>query len=206
MLEAITLNDLIKDLNKRHGDAEEVPLALLIGSANCNFMRDNILQRINDYHHGSNYGINFYLPGYGAYWYGHLGPQETVCTINDVDWLYSSKLFNEFINELETRTRWEYSGEVELLLLSYKNGTLDFSEVVIFRLDKMVAEGVISSPANLFYKIFRRFKVVNSVHKASDQFTLKYIGEEIVKDITNTIPLVNQLMKGRHYCTRDISR
>jgi len=204
-LEAVNYNKLLIDLRKRHGYANEIPIALLIGSADSNFMKDNILQRINDYHHGSNHRIDFYFPGYGAYWHGHCGPQTTVCTIDKVNWLYSSKLFNDFIVNLENRTKWKYSGEAELILLNYRNGEIDYSEVLIFWLDKMVNEKIISSPANLFYKIFRKFRNSNSLEGISDSFTFGVIGEAIITEIINSVPLANKLVKGKHYCTKNIS-
>lgn len=204
MIEAISYNKLLLKLRKQHGDALEVPIALLIGSADSNFMKENILQRINDYHHGSNHHINFYFPGYGAYWYGHCGPETVVCSVDEVDWLFSSKLFNEFIIELENRTKWNYSGEVELILVNYRSGQLDFSEVMVFWLDRMVNEGVITSPANLFYSIFRKFRNSSSITNVSDKLTLSQISEGILTEVVNKVPLAKELVKGRHYCTRNI--
>ena len=206
MIEAISFKALISNLREKYDDATEVPIGILIGNANNSFMEDSILKRIDYYHHRSNKNVDFYFPGYGAYWHGHYGPQTTVCTVNGVEWLFSDKLFVEFVEELETISKWEYTGEVELLILNYRNGYLDFSEVIIFWLDKMVNEGVIYSPANLFEKIFRKFSKAKSVNFISNTLTLGFITNEIIKEILIGVPIAKEFIKGRHYCTRNLSR
>jgi len=85
---------------------------------------------LNYYHHLSGKNINFYLPGYGAYWYGSYPDGQVVAKINGVEWSYSDQMFIDFINDLETYSKWRYSGETELLMLEYKEGKLSFDDVV----------------------------------------------------------------------------
>lgn len=205
MLEAISYHLLIEDLKRKHGSADKVPIGILIGNAHCDFMKDNILSRINQYHHRSNYNIDFYLPGYGAYWYGNCGPQEVVCTIDKVDWLFSDKLFCEFIAQLESVSKWTYSGETELILLNYSNGNLDFSEVVVFWLDKMVRDGIIYSPASFFENIFMLFKNNATVYEVSDRLATRGIGNSIWKILCEQIPIL-KLIKNKYFCTRNYSK
>lgn len=206
MIESISFQKLKEKLNRRHGDAEEIPIALLIGSADSGFMKKYVLNRMNDYHHASKHHLDFYFPGYGAYWNGCYGEEEIVCEVDNNKWLYSSKKFHEFIEELENETKWQFSGEVELILLNYTKGNLDFSEAIVLHLDQMVKEDVITSPASLFYKIFRKFKKPKTVHKLSDQFTLGVIGKGILSELGKHIPGSKELIKGRHYVTRNLSK
>lgn len=204
MLEAISFEDMIQDLKEKHGNHSTVTVGILIGNANCNFMKDNILSKINQYHHRSNDNIDFYFPGYGAYWYGHCGPQETVCVVDGVSWLYSDKLFCEFIDVLETKSKYQYSGETDLILINYINGKLDFSEVMVFWLDRMQKDGIIYSPANFFETIFRMFKNNMFVYEASDKLAIKGIGKVIINMLTKKIPLL-KLYENNWYCVRDFS-
>ena len=56
------------------------------------------------------------MPGYGAYWYESYPDGQVVTKIEGVDWSFSDKMFVCFINDLETYSKWEYSGESELLM------------------------------------------------------------------------------------------
>lgn len=81
---------------------------------------------------------NFYLPGYGAYWYGTYSDGRVVTKINGAEWWFSDQMFIQFIDEPETYSSWKYSGESELLILEYKNGRLLFENVIRLQLDNMI--------------------------------------------------------------------
>lgn len=57
---------------------------------------------LNYYHHVTGNNLNFYLPGYGAYWYGTYPDGQVVFKIDGTEWSYSDKMFVEFIEDLET--------------------------------------------------------------------------------------------------------
>lgn len=204
MVEAISYNDLLEELRNRYKENGTVTVGLLLGNANCNFMKSNILNKINQFHHRSNHNVDFYFPGYGAYWHGCFGEEETVSTVGGVKWLFSDKLYCEFIEELESHSKWRYSGETELILLSFKNGELDFSEMLVFWLDKMVSDQVIYSPSNFFETVFRLFKDNNSVYGASDMLAFKGISESIYELIKQKIPF-SELLNNKWYCIKDYS-
>ncbi|ABW19400.1 hypothetical protein [Alkaliphilus oremlandii] len=205
MLEAISYKDLIKDLKKKHGEECQVTVGILIGNAHCNFVKDFILSKIDQYHHRSNHNIDFYFPGYGAYWYGYYGPQETVCVVDGVEWLHSDKLFCEFIDELEYRSKWEYSGETELILINFINGKLDFSEVMVFWLDRMVRDEIIYSPANFFQRIFNMFKNKETLFSVSDKLVLRGIGNSIIDMVKDNVSFL-ELYNNKWFCTKNISQ
>lgn len=167
-------------------------------------MKSNILNKINQFHHRSNHNVDFYFPGYGAYWYGCFGEEEVVSIVGGVKWLFSDKLYCEFIDELESHSKWRYSGETELILLNFKNSELDFSEMLVFWLDKMVSDHVIYSPSNLFEIVFRLFKDNNSLFSASDRLALKGISESILELIKEKIPF-SELLNNKWYCIKEYS-
>jgi hypothetical protein len=204
MVEAILYKELIKDLKEKHGEECQVTIGILIGNAHCVFVKDFILSKIDQYHHRSNNNIDFYFPGYGAYWHGDNGSQETVCAVDGVDWLYGDKLFCKFIDDLECRSKWEYSGETELILINFINGKLDFSEVMVFWLDKMVKDGIIYSPANFFEHIFKMFRKKETVSSVSDKLALRGIGNSIIDMVKDRIPF-GELYNNKWFCKRNLS-
>ncbi|WP_300384675.1 hypothetical protein [Clostridium sp.] len=206
MIEAISFEGMMQDLKEKHGDESIVTVGILIGNANCNFVKEYILSKINQYHHRSNSDIDFYFPGYGAYWNGYFGAEEIVCKVNNVDWLYSDKLLFDFINVLETKSKYKYSGETDLILINYKNGELDFSEVMVFWLDRMQRDGVIYSPANFFETVFRMFKDRMSVYEASDRLAIKGIGRCIINMIKEKVSLLGLYDDNNWYCVRDFAK
>ncbi|WHH58263.1 hypothetical protein [Petroclostridium sp. X23] len=206
MLEAISYEGILNDLKQKHGDADEVTIGILFGDANSPFMKEYILNRINQYHHRSSYDVDFYFPGYGAYWHGHCGPQKTVCCIDGVEWLFSDKMFSDFINDFESMSKWSFSGEVELILLNYRKGQLDFSELMVFWLDRMVKDNIIYSPANFFEMLFRKFRKSKSIHETSDELVLKGICNLLIDEIKKHIPLSDLFSKNKYFCTYSMSQ
>lgn len=206
MIEAITYENLIENLIKKYGTESKCVIGILLGNSNSPFMREGILSRIDYYHHRSGNNIDFYFPGYGAYWYNECGKQEIVCSIENVDWLFSSKLYSDFIEKIENQSKWKYSGETELLLLTFSNGELNFKEVMIFWLDKMVEKGIIYSPSNFFEEIFRLFKKKSSVYYNSDILTIKGIGNDILEIVKDKIPILKMFTRNKWFCIKNISK
>ncbi len=76
------------------------------------------------------------------------------------NWVFSDKLFNNFQNEICSRTRWKPSGESDLILANAKydpdrqKAHIDFSSAIMCPLDRMKRDGAIVSVENFFEKIF----------------------------------------------------
>lgn len=116
----------------------------------------SIMGSLSYYHHATRENIDFFLPGYGAYWPLDLYEDKIEVTqIEHIRWLFSSKAFTDFAYEFEDMTGWEYSGESELLLIPYDDGKLDFSDRMSFLIDQMIKDNVISSISSFFTHIAR---------------------------------------------------
>lgn len=206
MIDSLTYEHLLLNLQRKGTD--EVTLGILVGNPNCDFVRNNILNKISEYHHTSNTGIDFYFPGYGAYWGSTVPDSVNVCNIDGVQWSFSSQKFVEFIEKIEENSKWEYSGETELIIINYRDGELDFSETLVFWLDRMVKEGIIYSPSNFFRSIFKLFKQNNSITKTSDIFALRKIGTSIIEIIKNKLPgnIGKIYDESKYFCTRNLKK
>ena len=135
MLEAITYQDVLNYI--KNNRLSEDTIGILITRPDLDTGK-SILKSLNYYHHLSGENMNFFLPGYGAYWYGNYSDGRVVTTIDGVEWSYSDKMFVKFTKQLETNCKWCYSGESELLLLEYKNNEISYDKVLRFYLDNML--------------------------------------------------------------------
>lgn len=143
-------------------------VGLLFAPPGSPITKTEILPRLNDFHHRSGNNIDFFCAGYGAFWPdGWIEDEKVVATITEppfghkTDWLYSSKLFNDFLKEIKeaSKGKWKYSGEVDLILLNTYPETeelarLDFSKSLVLYLNKLKNDNIIESIAELFELIF----------------------------------------------------
>ena len=127
MIDAITYEDMLECIDNQNQPEDIVGILITRPDLNTG---NEIVKSLNYYHHLTSHNINFYLPGYGAYWNPEKYPDmNAVTTIDGIKWYFSNKAFVEFVETLECKSSWQYTGESELLLIPYHNKTLDFSEV-----------------------------------------------------------------------------
>lgn len=69
MLEAITYQAMLEDISRNN--ILEDTIGILITRPELEVGKD-ILSSLNYYHHASSKNVNFYLPGYGAYWHAPI--------------------------------------------------------------------------------------------------------------------------------------
>lgn len=87
-----------------------------------------------------------------------------VSEILKYDWYFSNKAFVEFKNNLEHRLKWEYSGEIEILVLQNNPGQKDplsFRNYVAIDVNKGLREGYMDSFQRFMESLVRSAK--NSV-------------------------------------------
>jgi len=205
MIDAITYTDMLKHI--RNNELIEDTIGILITRPDLQ-TGNGILKSLNYFHHLTGNNINFYLPGYGAYWSGDRYPDmNNVARINGVDWSFSYKAFVDFIAALEEVSRWKYSGESELLLIPYHDEMLDFSGVAVFHLDAMMNDGTISSVSSFITGLSRCVKRDNSVTSITARGVVKCVSKTVIDEIMDKTPtyISKSLSRGKHYLCRDFS-
>lgn len=206
MIEALTYKDMLDYI--RRNDFVEDTIGILITRPSLATGKD-ILDELNYYHHLTSVNINFYLPGYGAYWnLQEYSDMQAVTKIDGVDWSFSDRSFVAFINALEEVSRWKYSGESELLLIPYHDGKFDFSSVAVFRLDAMLKDEAISSISCFITELSRSARRNNAVKSIAAKGGAKCIAKTIVQETLDLLPknVSKSLKRGRHYICKDFSR
>ena len=123
MFDALTYQEMLKEIKKnseKYGITDDV-VAILITRPDLATGKD-ILNSLEYYHFRTGHSINFYLPGYGAYWTEEEYPDgKVVAEIASVKWSFSNQCFVKFIEDMEKYSKWRYSGESDLIFAEVKN-------------------------------------------------------------------------------------
>jgi hypothetical protein len=176
-----------------------------------------IVEHLDYFHERSGEVVDFYCAGYGAYWPSEFHADKSVVTkIDGTEWLFSSKAYNRIRDEIEAETRWEHSGESELVLLVARktsNGTvkLDFTSAIICKLEQMGKDKAFSSARAFFECIFRmaeKYKGTDPVWALSDKKGIETGGNCLKDSILSLLPkpLGESYQRAEHYVVRDISK
>lgn len=150
-----TLGNL-KELHEGHRLAM-MPTVLIYGPPNSPAMKNDVLPRLDYYHHRSSSAVEIFTIGYNE-----RGNDD------DPMPLFDDESFASAIREIEEKTSWRYSGQTDLLFLASELDIVRtptgfvlpsvrflFSEVVCLCLEKAVTDKAISSSAGLIEEIVR---------------------------------------------------
>jgi len=177
---------------------------------------------MDDFHHRSASNIDFFCAGYGAFWpQGFAQDEESVGKTTDSNghqthWKYSSKLFNDLLNDVKHEAvNWNYSGEVDLLLLNAYRGPdrkvhLDFSGCVALAISRLKNDGAITSAPELFEQIFSYAESASGLpltYEFSDRMGLSVSRSWLTKLVTSYLPLKSGTLwqEGRHFAITDLT-
>lgn len=170
---------------------------------------EGIINRREYLHARSKEHIHFYCAGYGAYWNTEYAPDMAPLHISqEIPWCFSQRFFANFVDEMEQETNWRYSGGAELIVL---NPDLDFSDCIIFNLDKMIQDNVIVHTDEIFELLIQHAKKYNDLHTLLAKKGAKSIANATKDGLINLLPsplktFFKTLVKGRHYLLKDISK
>ncbi|MBD5513592.1 MAG: hypothetical protein HDR06_02800 [Lachnospiraceae bacterium] len=202
MFEALTYQEMLKDINRnieRYGVLDDT-IGILITRPDL-VTGKSILNSLEYFHFRTGKMVNFYLPGYGAYWPQDEYPDGKVVTrIDNVDWSFSNKMFAQFINDLEDFSKWKYSGESELLLVELKNGILSYENMMQFYLDNMLRDNVILSVHQFFEKLFRICQDKDTINQISNVMILDKAKQISMEKLIQKLPMgMGQIFTQKKY-------
>lgn len=205
MLEAVTYQGMLNHI--RENEICEDIIGILITRPDLEVGK-SIMDSLNYYHHITGKDINCYLPGYGAYWYGTYRDGKSISKIEGVDWSYSDKMFVNFIRDMEKYSKWEYSGESELLLLEYKDGVLSFDGMLRFYLDGMLRDNVITSVSAFITKLSKGCKRNRDLENISDFLGKKEFVNVTKQTILDKLPtyLSDIVKHEKYFCVGNYSK
>lgn len=209
MINALTYQEMLRKINdnaREEGLIDDY-IGILITRPDLE-TGQSILNSLEYYHHLTGKNVNFYLPGYGAYWYGAYPDEKVVAEIADIQWSFSNKAFVEFIQDMEEYSNWEYSGESELLLVRTENGILTYEVMMQFHIDNMLRDGVIWSISAFFQQLSRLFKDKDSLEDISNSLGKDKLIQTIVYKMLEKLPnsLGNIITQEKYFCVKNMKK
>lgn len=202
MYNALNYNEMIEKINKdclKNGIKNDY-IGILITRPDLE-SGISILNSLDYYHHLTGHSVNFYLPGYGAYWGDNYPDKKTVAVIDGIEWYFSNKQFVDFIKALERKTKWLYSGESELLLLPLIDGEIVFDKILVFYLDDMLRDHAIKSISYFIQQLSRLFISKSTLNELHMSLAKENAIDIIKKTIINNIPygIGESITKGKYF-------
>lgn len=169
MFAASTYDEIVK----YEGRVKNMEIVVFLFVKPTNQDAIDIIHEFEYIHYNSAKYCSVYAIGYSD------DPQKKTCShyrkVSEImghDWYFSNKIFVEFKNNLEKRINWEYSGEIEVLILQnnpYGKETLNFSNYVTIDVNKGLREGYIDSFQRFMESLIRSSrKVVTAKEVAND--------------------------------------
>ena len=207
MLEALTYQEMLKHIkgNVEQYGIEDDTIGILITRPDLPTGK-SILNSLEYFHFRTGKTINFYLPGYGAYWNDSYLDGKIITEINGVNWYFSNEMFTEFVCDIEKYSKWKYSGESELLLVDLKKGIISFDRMMLFQLDNMLRDNVVYSIHQFFEQLFRIYKDKETLNQVSNAFVLdkaKQITKECILDKL-PVGLGDIFTQEKYFCVRNM--
>lgn len=210
MFDALTYQEMLKEIKKnseKYGITDDV-VAILITRPDLATGKD-ILNSLEYYHFRTGHSINFYLPGYGAYWTEEEYPDGKVVTeIAGVKWSFSNQRFVEFIEDMEKYSKWRYSGESDLIFAEVKNGRLSYERAMEFHLDNMLRDKAIISVNQFFEKIVRIGQEGRSMNQIGNKLGIDK-GKQVVFDaLLEKMPMHmgDVIKQEKYFCVKNIQK
>lgn len=209
MLEALTYQEMLRNIlnNSEQYGIESDIIGILLTRPDLETGR-SILTSLEYYHFRTGKSVNFYLPGYGAYWNDSYLDGKVVTEINDVKWYFSNEMFVNFIEELEKYTVWKYGGESQLLLIPYNKGQISYEKTMVFNLDKMLRDKVIFTIQEFFEKLFRLCKDKETLNEISSSLGLHKAKQIVSNRILEKIPigLGEVFTQEKYFCVKGLKK
>lgn len=193
-------------------------VGLLFARPTSSIAMAEILPNLDYFHHRSGNNIDFFCGGYGMFWENWLDkfPDQIEVATGRGNWLFSAQKFNEFREEIESMSKWQYSGAVDLILtnarfdLEKEIAVLDFSSTIVCNIEKMKAVKAIESVEMFFEKIFRfaeQFIGDDPTWGFSDKQGVAIAGSALKRIILSLLPkkLEEEALRAAHFAITDAS-
>jgi hypothetical protein len=231
MLQAFSYEEICRRLSTRFqqlhqaGRTESIRLVgLLFASPGSPVGKDDILPRLDDYHHRSGDNVDFFCAGYGAYWPpGWAQDQETVARTTDplsgrtTQWMYSAKFANDLHKQVQQLAPGlKFSGEADLLLTNAvfdtagRHAKLEFTTTIVLRLQRLKSDAALTTVPELLERIFAYAAdqdLQNPASEFSDRQALRVGRAWLEETFAEKLPmsLGKVWSRGKHYAVHDLT-
>jgi hypothetical protein len=193
---------------------------LLFARPESALAKAEVIPNIEYWHHRSDAFTDFFCAGYGAF--GGPGVPSDSRRLDDVrhvEWWYSATAFNNFLHEVERRTRWTYKGGTDIIIVNARHDSkthaawLDFSSAIAINLEQAKKDEAMRDVPELAEAIFWFAKNINEskddpVWAYSDQRGVRVLRRSLKDMLISFLPesLRPDAKAAFHFVTTDISR
>ena len=204
---------------KEHGQSDVRMVGILFARPESQLAKSEIFPNIDHFHYRSRKHIDFFCAGFGA---GEgAGPDPIEIPKEDTtnwcaNWVFSNKLFNDFQDEIRSRTRWKSSGGSDLILANARfdpkrqKAYIDFTSAIMCPLDHMKSDGAIINVETFFEKIFLYAENASGNDPTwgfSNKLGAEKAGSAFIRFILSLLPetLAEDIKRAAHFAVADIS-
>jgi len=201
-----------------HQDKIESPpflIGVLFGRPESELMKRSLAPHIPYFHHRSGKNFHMLCAGYRISPPGYVSAPPDMC--NPFKWSFSNRKFNKLRIWFERETIWQYSGEVDLLMMNSRfypeteKASLDFSSAVSCRLDELVKTRLIATIESFLEDICRaadQGDIQNPVRAVSRDLALHESRSAVKRLVLSLIPrgIGDDLNAISRFAVRDIRR
>ncbi|MGG7035694.1 MAG: hypothetical protein ACI7YS_10965 [Flavobacterium sp.] len=200
----------LKNVSEHRKENPNVLAAILLAPKFSKRGFDDIIQRIEYLNMRSGKTLHFYCAGYGAYQPDIADAEKLNVNVkynpNRIPWTFSQIQFAKFVDDLETETKWTYSGNTEIIILE---NTDNFKNCIVLKIDEMIKDKIIDSANDIIEALIQYSRRENSIQKISLKEIDKITDDETIKGILSLLPkpfenLWNVWNKGKHYTLVDL--
>ncbi len=192
------------ELIERQVENMEIVVFLFVKPTNSEAL--NIINEFEYIHYNSEKYCSIYAVGYSNDFEKKNDKQyRKIDVTSNSDWYFSMKAFTDFKKRLEERIKWNYSGEVEILILHNNPGrcnSLNFTNYVAIDINKGIREGYMDSFQGFMESLVRSAKSAVTAKEAikgvaTDRISIKNIITDTIGDCKK-IPLpIRTIVKDR---------
>jgi hypothetical protein len=185
------------------------PVALIFGRPACNVFKEELLPDRAYYDLRSGTNIELFYMGYADPGAKHVTGGE----FDDND--FSDQSFESAVSDFEGLTKWEYSGETDVILLNsfftpHRKVRLDFTNVFVVHLEKAIDSKLIRSGRTFIEEVMRQSRNCageDVVTSTSDGMILRNARSSFLSWVMGLVKLkAEDLGNAYQSCVRDISR
>jgi len=202
-------------MNRYSPNISKAMVGMLFAPPHAPISQKDIIPSLNYYFHRSGDIFDFFCAGYADKYISDSDHEKI--NLGNLEWGFSNKAFNDVRNEIEKKTSWKYSGEVDLLLATAKfedeEVAIDYENAIVMDIDRMISDGAIQSVRRLFEEIIRFVEHNNSddpLIEYSDYKSVRVIGKSLIESLLIALPkaLSNYFemgwQRGKHYQVLDL--
>lgn len=194
----------IEDEERVVGLGRHVILLLLVKPSDE--LSAELFKQFNYYHFAAQKFCTIYAPGYSTAKLPNEYMSRPAVTVDGKDWYYSDRCFAEFLEQLEERLKWQYCGELEILILQSSDNadksqsSLNFRNYVSLDVMRGLRERYFDSPQRLMQELINASKTEVDAKRLIEKGRRLSVAEIVKTAIECASPLpdpIKQLLKDR---------